>query len=277
MLNKIFLFFMLFVVCGCRSNMPVEKKMSVQKNYFEQMEGCFLLYNVKTGALEKILGEKNCQKQYPACSTFKVPLAVMAFDSGILKDENTILKWDGKKGDREELNHDHNARTWMRDSVVWFSQRLTPRLGKARLQEYLNKFDYGNKDLSAGIQQAWLVSPEGDKAALKISAFEQVEFMKKLWSNSLPASKISMQWTRDITYLETSPQGFKLNGKTGSNFYDSSRKIHFGWFISHIQKDDKEYIAVTNLRDLIPTDEPGFGGPRAKAITKQILADNGLW
>jgi beta-lactamase class D len=216
-------------------------------------------------------------KTKKAAFFFKVPLAVMAFDAGVLKDESQILKWDGKKDIRPELNKDHDAKTWMRDSVVWFSQRITPKLGKKKFQGYLDKFDYGNKDITAGIDDAWLVSSKDDAPALKVSAYEQVEFLKNLWTDKLPASKRAMQLTREITYLETSPNGFKLSGKTGSNFFNDERTIQLGWFISHIEKDGKEYIAVTNFRDLAPIATGGYGGPRAKEITKNYLAQSGLW
>lgn len=240
-------------------------------------KGCFLLYNIKTNTFEKTMGEDVCRESFPACSTFKVPLAVIAFDSGILKNETQILKWDGKKDSRDVANKNHTAKTWMSDSIVWFSQRITKKLGEPKLQTYLNNFNYGNKDLSAGLSEAWLVSPAATTAALKISAYEQVEFMKKLWSNSLPVSKKAMTLTQDITYLETSPNGFKLNGKTGSNFYDQDKKQHFGWFIAHIQKEDKEYISVVNISDLQPSTEDGYGGYIAKDLTKKFLTAEGLW
>jgi len=248
---------------------------SLSSDYFTGLKGCFLLYNMKTGAFDKVIGEEVCKERFPACSTFKVPLAVMAFDSGVLKDENVVYKWDGKSGMRPEEKRDQNAKTWMRDSVVWFSQRLTPQLGAKRVQKYLDGFEYGNRDMSAGLTQAWLVSPSKN-AGLKISAYEQVEFMKKLWTDSLPVSKRAMKLTREITYLETSPKGFVLNGKTGSGFYDSDRKLNFGWFIAHLQKGDQEYIAVANLSDLKPSEE-GYGGPRAKAVVKRVFGDLGLW
>lgn len=243
---------------------------------FKDMKGCFLLYNLKTQKFDKIIGEATCRERFPACSSFKVPLAVMAFDSGVLKDENVVLKWDGVKDSRPEVNQDHNAKTWMRDSVVWFSQRITPKLGTQKFQKYLTAFKYGNEDFSSGITTAWLNSPS-DPNGLKISAYEQVEFMRKLWTNTLPVSHRSMELTRDITYLETSPKGFKLNGKTGSGFYDKEKKVNLGWFISHIQKGDQEYIAVTTLSDLQPYPTFSYGGPRAKQITKDILTAEGLW
>jgi beta-lactamase class D len=236
---------------------------------------------MKTNKFEKTIGEDNCREQFVACSTFKVPLSLIAFDTKVLKDENQMFKWDGVKGFLESHNYDHNAKTWMRDSVVWFSQRITPQIGKEKLEKYLQLFHYGNADFSGGITQSWLVSP-GDKApALKISAYEQLDFMKNLWLDALPVSRRAMQITREITYLETSSKGFKLSGKTGSNyydhFYDNDKRLGFGWFVSHIENGDKEYIAVANLSDLTPSKAKNYGGLRAKQITKQILLDEGLW
>jgi beta-lactamase class D len=252
-----------------------------EKNYFPQMKGCFLLYNMKEKTFDKVIGEENCRERFVACSTFKLPLAVMAFDSGVLKDENQTLKWDGRKGFLESHNHDHSAKTWIRDSVVWFSQRLTPQLGKQKIEKYLQDFHYGNEDFSGGLIDAWLVSPGDKSPALKISAYEQVNFMKNLWTDQLPTSKRAMQITRDISFLELSPHGFNLSGKTGSNFYDHNtdqdKRVGLGWFISHLEKGDQEYIAVANFSDLTPVDAKKYGGLRAKQIVKDILSDEGLW
>ncbi len=246
-----------------------------QDAYFSGMNGCFLLYNLKTGVFEKVIGEERCRQRLSPCSTFKVPLAVMAFDAGILKDENQVLKWDGKINEREVANHDHNAKTWMKDSIVWFSQSLTPQLGEERLRKYLHAFHYGNEDISAGITQAWLVPPDSKKGALKISAYEQVEFMKNLWTDKLDASPRAMQATRDITFLETSPKGFRMSGKTGSNVFSDKRRL--GWFVAHTDDRKKEFITAVSISDMAPTKDKSSGGPKAKEITKKILSDLGLW
>jgi beta-lactamase class D len=252
-----------------------------EKNYFSQMKGCFLLYNMKKKTFDKVIGEENCRERFVACSTFKIPLAVMAFDSGVLKDENQVLNWDGKKGFLESHNQDHSGVTWMRDSVVWFSRRLTVQLGMKKMRKYLREFHYGNEDFSAGLTEAWLVSPGNSDPALKISAYEQVDFMNKLWADQLPVSKRAMQLTRKILFLEHSPHGFNFSGKTGSNYFDVSqgqeKRVGLGWFVSHLQKGDQEYIAVTRFSDLVPVDQKKYGGLRAKQITKDILADQGLW
>lgn len=267
---------LLFISIGCVSKKPGNEVSPQAKDYFPNMKGCFLLYNLKTETYEKVINQENCKEQLVACSTFKVPLAVMAFDSGLLKDENMVMKWDGVKRDREVLNRDHNAKTWMGDSVVWFSQNLTKKMGEKKLKKYLANFYYGNQDISGGLTEAWLVAPDKEPA-LKISAYQQVDFMQKLWTDKLPAKKRAMQLARDVTYLETSPAGAKLNGKTGSNFYTNSPQMRLGWFVSHVTKGETEYIAVTNFRDSKPGAGASYGGMKAKEITKLILSDLGVW
>ncbi len=276
MMAKYLIGLVLAALTGCVSSSVVETP-APRASTFPGMQGCFLLYNVKLAKLEKSLGESDCADPLPACSTFKVPLALMAFDAGVLKNKSQVLKWDGKEDSRPELNRDHDAESWMRHSVVWFSQRLTPKLGLKRVDRYLKAFQYGNEDMSGGLTEAWLVSPSSDQPALKLSAHEQLEFMKKLWSDDLPASKRAMKLTRDIMYLETSPAGFTLHGKTGSNFYNGEKTQHLGWFIGRIAKGDSEYLVVTNIRDLKPASVAGYGGPRAKQLTKDLLQEAGLW
>lgn len=263
-------FFLVFLLTSCSQ---IKEK---SDSPFVNMRGCFLLYNLKSNTFDKIIGE-TCSERFPACSTFKVPLAVMAFDSGVLKDEKQVLKWDGKKRMLSVWDQDHSGSTWLKESVVWFSQRITPLIGEKKVQKYLDAFDYGNKDISTGLTSAWLNAPNDPKGSLALSAYEQVEFMKKLWTNSLPASQRSMDLTRDISYLETSKNGFRLSGKTGSNGFNADRTIQFGWFIAHLSRDGEEYIAVTNISDLAPVEGKSYGGTRAKEITKKMLEKSGLW
>lgn len=249
-----------------------------EKEEFVSGKGCYLLYNMKTKKIEREVGT-TCRKRFVACSTFKVPLAVMAFDSGLLKDEKQVLKWDGVQRDKiADWNRDHDAESWMKYSVVWFSQRLTPRLGKDRFQRYLHDFRYGNQNLEGGLTEAWLVSPGKLEPSLRISPIEQVKFMESLWNETLPVSKRAMKLTQKITALPATPSGFSFSGKTGSNSYDKEQKIHLGWFIAHLEKGEQEYVAVVNFSDDKPFEgTPPFGGPRAREMMIEYLKSDGLW
>jgi beta-lactamase class D len=273
---KTYLLVSLFFVQACVSaNVAMTPKAHIA-DAFTGFNACFLLYNLKTGKLETQFNEEQCHIHRSPCSTFKVPLALMAFDAKVLKDENTLYKWDGKKDPREVVNHDQTAASWMSNSVVWYSQRITPKLGMKKIKKYLSDFDYGNEDFSGGLKTSWL-SGKGAHDSLKISPLEQLEFLKKWWKRELPVSAHAYDMTNKITYLETSPKGYALNGKTGSGYLREDERRQQGWFISHLQKGDEEYVAVTMIEQKPGVKMEGYGGLKAKAITKEILTQQGLW
>ena len=55
---------------------------------------------------------------------------------------------------------------------------LAARIGPERMQEYIDKIGYGNKDISGGLTTFWLGS------SLQISAPEQVDLLNKLYSGN---------------------------------------------------------------------------------------------
>ncbi len=82
---------------------------------------------------------------------FKLPLAIMGFDSGILqspKSPTWELKPEYNPSPRDRTYKQVYPALWQSDSVVWFSQQLTSRLGVDRFTEYVKKFEYGNQDVS---------------------------------------------------------------------------------------------------------------------------------
>lgn len=198
----------------------------------------------------------------------------MAFDAGILKDEGSGMKWDGTKTSRNEWNRDQTAASWMKYSVVWFSQRLTPQLGMRRVKSYLTKFQYGNQDMSGGLTKAWR------QWSLLISPGEQLRFWQRFWREELPVSKHAVEMTKKITLLGRSRSGWILHGKTGSGAIVSEKGKLLrgtGWFVGHIGRGDKEYVFVTHYVDRgSPTDHrpPGW---IAREITERALKDLGLY
>jgi beta-lactamase class D len=230
-------------------------------SFFQGKDGCFLLYDLKADKMVQRYNAKRCALQVSPCSTFKIALAVMAFDQGVLKDETTTYKWDGADRGNPLWNRDVSAAAWISNSVVWYSQRITPQLKPATIRDYLAGFDYGNKDISGGLTNFWLGS------SLKISPDEQIRFLKKLWRGELPAARHAMELTRKIMCLETSPAGTVLAGKTGSGNQD---QIALGWFIGHLDGPHGEYLFVLNYRqDNPPTNQ--WPGLIARNISKEIL------
>jgi beta-lactamase class D OXA-29 len=245
--------------------------------YLFSEERNFLLYDLNTTEWLQEVGP-NCDERISCCSTFKIPLSLIGFDSGILQDEFSP-EWphpNPKDYDAFWLpiwEQPHTPALWMRNSCVWFSQGLTTKLGMDRFQQYIDLFDYGNKDLSGdpakkdGLTHAWLMS------SLKISPREQIFFLAKLVQEKLPISAHSILMTKRILFLEEL-NGWKLFGKTGSGQRLNpdgtiNEDLQSGWFVGWLEKDDRTVIFTFNLRDDEKVD--GFAGRRAKEKAKELL------
>lgn len=144
-MKKILSFFLLCI------SVSVYAKEINQQDYAEIFKGydaCFILYNVNQ---HKILSKYNpnnrCNERIAPNSSFKIPLSLMAFDQGIINQE-TVFKWDGKQGFMPEHRQDQTPNSWLKYSVVWVSQQITPKLGYERIKRYLSGFNYGNQDFS---------------------------------------------------------------------------------------------------------------------------------
>jgi len=243
---------------------------------FKNYDGCFLLYSVNE---HKIISEYNpddrCKQRLSPDSTFKIALSLMAFNQGIIT-QKTVFKWNGGKGVLPEHEHNQTAHSWLKYSVVWVSQQLTPKLGYARIENYLAGFEYGNKDFSGdpgknnGLTHAWLSS------SLKISALEQLHFLNAMLTNELPLHDRAIVNTQKNLYQGKLANGAAYYGKTGSGRHGLTGKdaqLRDGWFVGFIESGTQRYIFVSNLTDkaaAAPTDK-SYGGQLMKPITLSLL------
>ncbi len=234
---------------------------------FEGRQGCFLIVHLKDGRIVEQIDAERCQERLSPCSTFKIPVAAMTFDQGII-DEKEIFRWDGKDYGREACNRDQNIRSWIVDSVVWVTQRLTEKMGMDKVKGYLKKFSYGNCDMSGGIDDAWLTS------TLKISASEQVAFLRRLWLNELPISKSAQAGTRELINVEIQGDD-RLDGKTGSGFVGPGRQL--GWFVGHVRHSGQDYIFALNITDRYEGQTSGYAGQNARRLVRKRLEKLGLF
>jgi len=237
-------------------------------NYFQNKSGCFILYNVSEAKTVERYNPTHCATRVSADSTFKIALSLMAFDQNIISSK-TVFGWNGNKKALPQWNHNQTPKTWLQYSVVWVSQGLTPQLGLSKIKKYLDNFKYGNQDFSGtprkqdGLTQAWLSN------SLKISADEQLDFLKRFITRDLNVSQESIELTKQNLFLEKLTNGWKLYGKTGSGH--AQNKMTEGWFVGFVEKEKQKYIFVTNFTSLNETDKPEPGGSIAKTITIKLL------
>ncbi|HEY9020513.1 MAG TPA: class D beta-lactamase [Paracoccaceae bacterium] len=210
---------------------------------------CTLLTDAQTGAT--LLEQGDCATRVTPASTFKIPLAVMAFDAGVLTSpDSPILSF--RPGDPDWGGalwmRDTSPAHWMRHSVVWYSQRLTRAMGADSLTRYAQDFGYGNADLSGdpgfdnGLERAWIAS------SLTISPREQAAFLRALLRDALPVTRAAMAQSRAL--LETHQSaGWNLHGKTGTAYprradrsFDYARG--WGWYVGWATQADQSVIFV---------------------------------
>ncbi len=224
---------------------------------------CFI---VKEGEKYLIKEGKNCDTRYSPASTFKVPLAVIGFESGILKDENHPI-WKSTEPVTSFVDYWGGEKTplaWMRYSVVWYSQMLTKKLGEKKFQEYVDRMNYGNRDLSGGLTEAWL------STSLKISPNEQIYFIEDLAQNKLPFSKEAQIQAKNLARLFEESQlsnGWTIYGKTGTDI-DKTSLDRSGYFVGFATKDDRLIAFVSHVSDKKDS--------RTKGIYAKKLAMNKL-
>jgi beta-lactamase class D len=168
----------------------------------------------------------SCSVRYAPCSTFKIALSLMGYDSRILHNAHSP-RYPFKQGYQTllpEWRQAHMPASWMSYSVLWYSQEITKRLGSLRLKQYVDLLEYGNRDISGdlgkdnGLLRAWLSS------SLKISPEEQAIFIKKLLMKALPVSAQSQEMNRQILFSEVLPTHWKLYGKTGMGYPEKKKR-----------------------------------------------------
>ena len=219
------------------------------------VSGGFLLYDLKNDT-SLVFNETRTKTGYLPASTFKIINSLIALETGVIKDEEEVIKWDGEKRFVEEWNRDHNLRSGIKYSVVWLYQELARRIGEERMQHYIDTVGYGNQNIEGGIDLFWL------EGGIRISMEEQIGFLKRLYQNDLPFSQRSMDIVKDIMILEKTDD-YTLRAKTG---WAARVKPNIGWFVGYLECKDNVYFFAANI-DMNTDDD----AQARKKITMQIL------
>ena len=91
-------------------------------------------------------------------------------------------------------------------SVVWYDRALAKRVGRQRMKHYVTTFGYGNQGISSGLHSPQLIRAFWLNSSLRISADEQIEFLKRFYASQLPVAKRTTAIVKDILVLEKTPR-----------------------------------------------------------------------
>jgi beta-lactamase class D len=253
--------------CGAGTTVSLAQDLSP---FFQNTTGAFVLYDLNNRRYIRYNDER-CRERFNPKSTFKIPNSLVGLETGVIKDADFVIPWNRQKyppqdnWNTEPFVHwaqDHTLRSAIKYSVVWYYRELALRVGLRRMKKFLSAFNYGDQKISGRVDEFWLDN------SLKISADEQVEFLKTFYAGKLPVSNRSVDIVKDILLLEQTPT-YRLSGKTGGGSIAEGRII--GWFVGYVETGGNVYFFATNIEG------PTYAAVRDKRIdiTKQILSSLG--
>jgi beta-lactamase class D len=239
------------------------------------LHGTLLVYEEDTKTMH-VFDATRARHPYLPASTFKIFNAMVAIDTGAVTDEFETIPWDGTVRSiggkpMAEWNRANSLASGMRYSTVWLYKEVARRAGQQRMQAWLDKADYGNHDISGGIDRFWL------DGGLRISAEQQVSFLRRLADGTLPFSARAQEIARRITVYESAPT-YELHAKTGwgtnaaQDNPDPAKASDIGWYVGWVEHDGKRWFFAMNI-DIRNPDDAG----KRVTLARQMLQDLGAF
>ncbi len=182
------------------------------------------------------------RRRFTPFSTFKVPNSLIALETGVLSGPDHLIRWDSIRDPRQGGGfpawwRDHDLRSAMRSSVVWYYREVARRVGPERMRAQLARIGYGNGDISGGIDRFWLGS------TLRISAEEQVRFLRRFHAGRLGFSPRATAVVKDVLVTEAGP-GWTLKAKTGGGPLGEDA---LGWWVGYVERGGETYFFALNV------------------------------
>jgi len=215
----------------------------------------------KAGASNKhnisSVNESRANTQLSPFSTFKVANSLIALDLGIIKNTKQALTYDKTAYPKQAWwpsvwkLPQYNLTTAFKYSMVAIYRQLAMDIGEKNMQSYLNKMHYGNQDISSGSDSFWL------NGSIKISAVEQIAFLKKVYFNEFAFNEQAVESLKSIMLTETTPS-YRLFAKTGAG--KAGDGIMLGWYIGFVENSSGVHFFAFNF------DSPSYGEMKARRI-----------
>ena len=216
---------------------------------------CVVIYDVAADTIWRS-DPKACATRLSPASTFKVPHALVALEAGVITPE-TLQRWDGTKyTNRSSWEKSHTLESAIQNSVVWFFQRIAVSIGPDRMRGFLERFHYGNTDTSGAPDQYWL------NGRLRISADEQVAFLRRFYANDLGIAPRHHDVVRRAmieppggvqnatgSHPLTTAWGAdtELTAKTGAGMALTDSEVRVSWLVGRLSVRGKHYVFASNV------------------------------
>ncbi|VBB44415.1 Beta-lactamase [uncultured Desulfatiglans sp.] len=250
-------------LASCRTPPPPESMVSAA---FLGREGSFVLVDCASGD-DWTFRARNAAERLPPCSTFKIWNTLIGLETGILSSpDQAFYLWDGVERSFPAWNRDLTLKEAFQASCVPAFQDLARRIGSERMQSWIDKVGYGDRDISAGIDVFWL--PAKGRKTVLISPAEQANLIRELVTGRLPFSQGSLSVMRELMFTTRTERG-TLYGKTGSGT-DGRGIFVLGWFVGYVVTESGTHSFACTVKG------ENTMGKDARAIVETVLKEKGL-
>ncbi len=216
--------------------------------------GCFLLLDLQQGTPLRG-GRQPCNEPTIPASTFKIPHSLIALDTGVVADPSAPFVWDGTEyPGMPSWQRDHDLPSALYHSVVWVYQHTAREIGRERMREYLEAFDYGNARVEGPIDLFWLGG-----GSLEISPEQSLDFMAALYRDELPRAQEHLPRLREM--LVRPPSSFSgrmpkdmsapelheaatFSAKTGTGRHEGGS---VSWLVGHVACPQRQHVFVSRV------------------------------
>lgn len=186
------------------------------------------------------------EQRFPVASTFKIFNTLIALEEGAISGIDEVIPWDGRPHPYPAWNQDQTLKSAFAVSCVWCYQRLAARINPERYRSYLTQADYGELREPFVTTEFWL------DGSLRISAQEQVRFLRQLIERRLPFREETYDGLRAIMLAEES-NDFRVYAKTG---WSARSSPQIGWYVGYVETAAATWIFALNLDTHDETDLP---------------------
>jgi beta-lactamase class D len=245
------------------------EKNAIADNSLLCAQNCTLVLLAQSTNKFEFINKPRALQRYTPFSTFKIANSLIALDLGVIKNLEQALSFNRKK---------HPVQKWwpkrwyktpltlaqaFKYSAVPIYQEIANTIGAKRMQNYLNQFDYGNKNIGVNVDSFWL------NEKLKISAKEQVLFLQKIYRKRLALTDKSHNLLKQIMLVEQT-DNYKLYAKTGTGHLSDNSVL--AWYVGYVENKNGVYYFAINIsaKDFSAVTQ------RRIDITKHYLAKAGI-
>ena len=251
------------VATSCRTP---QHSLSTAKDAFGDINGALVLIDCSSGQAQTYNADA-ADSRLPPCSTFKIVNALIGIEEGLVTSpQQSFYQWDSVERSIPAWNQDLSFRQAFQASCVPAFQNLARQIGAKRMQKWLHKLEYGNGNISAGIDVFWL--PSKGRETIMISPVEQAELMRRIISGNTPFSPSSLATLKELMFVKKTDRG-SIYGKTGAGTDDKGTFV-LGWFVGYVEHKGKTYAfaCVAQGKNVM--------SKQARAIVEQVLQKEGI-